>query len=353
MSPSPTLVVRCDLGPTSGVGHLMRCIALAEEFATRGSRVVFSAATAEVPFAQEQLRARGFEWVDPPAETPEDHLAQLGEIGADIVVVDSYHLPLAVYAGIRSAHTLLAMVDGDPAGRDADVFLDQNLGAEQDDWPLPPGAVRLAGLDYALMRDELVRARPADTHTHVESEPPRLFAFFGGTDAFGAAPDVTRAVVATGRPLALRVVGATEPIRAELAGLDPAPGQVVEVIEPTSSLADEVVAADLVVSAAGTSSWELLCLGAACAFLCVADNQQVSYNRITTLGVVAGLGRLEQVREDPGGAVRRMARLLDDPAERDRLRTEAGRLVDGQGRVRVAEAVLGQWRQRHGQARLI
>ncbi len=149
------------------------------------------------------------------------------------------------------------------------------------------------------MRDELVRARPADTHRHVESEPLRLFAFFGGTDAFGAAPDVTRAVVATGRPLTLRVVGATESIRAELAGLEPAPGQVVEVIEPTSSLADEVVAADLVVSAAGTSSWELLCLGAACAFLCVADNQQVSYDRITTLGVVAGLGRLEQVRERP------------------------------------------------------
>ncbi len=353
MSPTPTLVVRCDLGATSGVGHLMRCIALAEEFAARGSRVVFSAATAEVPFAQGQLRARSFEWVDPPAGTPEDHLAQLREIGTDIVAVDSYQLPPAVYSGIRSAHTTLAMVDGDPAGRDADVFLDQNLGAEQDIWPLPPGAIRLAGLDYALMRDELVRTRPADTHGHVESDPLRLFAFFGGTDAFGSAPDVTRAVLATGRPLTLRVVGATAAIRAELADLEPAPDQVVDVIEPTSSLASEVVSADLVISAAGTSSWELLCLGAACAFLCVADNQQVSYDRITTLGAVAGLGRLEQVREDPEGAVRRLERLLDDPAERDRLRTEAGRLVDGQGRVRGADAVLGQWRHRVGHARLI
>jgi spore coat polysaccharide biosynthesis predicted glycosyltransferase SpsG len=353
VSPTPTLVMRCDLGASSGVGHLMRCIALAEEFAARGSRVVFSAAMAEVPFAQEQLRSRGFAWVDPPAGTPEDHLVQLREIGADIVAVDSYHLPPAVYSGIRSTHTTLAVVDGDPAGREADVFLDQNLGAEQDVWPLPPGAVRLAGLDYALMRDEVRRARPVDTHRHVESEPLRLFAFFGGTDAFGAAPDVTRAVLATGRPVTLRVVGATESIRAKLVGLDLAPGQVVDVIEPTSALASEVVAADLVVSAAGTSSWELLCLGAACAFLCVADNQQVSYERITTLGTVAGLGRLERVRADPQDAVRQLGRLLDDPAERDRLRTEAGRLVDGQGRVRVAEAVLEQWRQRAGHARLI
>jgi spore coat polysaccharide biosynthesis predicted glycosyltransferase SpsG len=353
VSPTPTLVVRCDLGSSSGVGHLMRCIALAEEFAARGSRVVFSAATVEVPFAQEQLSSRGFAWVDPPAGTPEGHLEQLREIGADIVVVDSYHLPPAVYSGIRSAHTTLALVDGDPAGRDADVFVDQNLGAEQDVWPLPPGAVRLAGLDYALMRDELRHARPATTHAHAESDPLRLFAFFGGTDAFGAAPDVTRALVATGRPLALRVVGASESIRAELAGLEPAPDQAVEVIEPTSALANEVVAADLVVSAAGTSSWELLCLGAACAFVCVADNQQLSYDRVTTLGAVAGLGRLEQVREDPEGAVRSLGRLLDDPAERDRLRTAAGRLVDGQGRVRVAEAVLGQWRHRAGHARLI
>jgi len=345
VSPNPTLVVRCDLGPSLGVGHLMRCVALAEEFAARGFRVVFCADAGEVPFALEQLRSRGFAWVPTPVPTPEAHLAQLHDLGADVVVIDSYRLPERVYAGIRAAYTLLAMVDGDPARCDGDVFLDQNIGAEHDVWPLPARTVRLAGLDYALMRDELLRARPATSGARVESDPPRLFAFFGGTDPFAAAPEVTRALVATGRPMTLRVVGATESIRAELADLEPAPNQVVEVLGPTSSLAAEVVASDLVISAAGTSSWELLCLSAACAFVCVAENQQVSYDRVTERGVVVGLGRLGQLRADPRHAVRTLQRLLDDPGERDRLRNEAGRLVDGQGRTRVSEVVLRKWRR--------
>ena len=41
----------------------------------------------------------------------------------------------------------------------------------------------------------------------------RLFAFFGGTDAFGAAPVLTRALVATGAAFDLRVVGATDALR--------------------------------------------------------------------------------------------------------------------------------------------
>ena len=43
--------------PASGVGHLMRCIALAEEFAARGHEVVFSATVEDVPFALEQVAA--------------------------------------------------------------------------------------------------------------------------------------------------------------------------------------------------------------------------------------------------------------------------------------------------------
>ena len=52
--------MRCDVGPAYGVGHLMRCVALAEEFAARGFEVVFSAEVDSVPFALDQLGRRGF-----------------------------------------------------------------------------------------------------------------------------------------------------------------------------------------------------------------------------------------------------------------------------------------------------
>ncbi len=345
MSRIRTLLVRCDVGPEYGVGHLMRCVALAEEFAGRGFEVVFSADAESVPFAREQLLRRGFRWVRPP-DTVEELVVQAR--AADVVVLDSYVLPPAAYAAVRRAAPTLAVVDGDPAGKDGDVLVDQNIGAEHDDWPLPDGTVRLAGLEHALMRDEIRDARVATPGPGEPGEPgepapegrPAVFAFFGGTDAFGAAPVVTRALVTTGAPFDLRVVGASERLRAELAEIVPGRDQRVTVIEPTSALASEVVGADVVLSAAGTSSWELLCLGAACAFVCVADNQVVSYERVVTDGAVAGLGRLEELRGDPSAAVEALGRLLRDEAARAGLRRAGSRLVDGRGRERVVDALL-------------
>jgi spore coat polysaccharide biosynthesis predicted glycosyltransferase SpsG len=336
-----TVLVRCDVGPSYGIGHLMRCVALAEEYAVRGFAVVFSADVESVPFARDQLQGRGFGWVAPPETT--DGLVEQA-LAAELVVVDSYVLPRDAYTGVRRVRPTLALVDGDPAGKDGDLVVDQNIGAELDDWRLPEGTTRLAGLDYALMRDE-IRAARADEHAPADG-PTQVFAFFGGTDAFGAAPVMTRALVATGEPFGLRVVAATAELRAELSAITPGSGQRIDVLDPTNELAAEVTAADLVVSAAGTSSWELLCLGAACAFVCVADNQELSYGRVVELGAVAGAGRLADVRIDPAGSVAVLAHLLRDEGERRRLRAAGSRLVDGRGRERVADALTTHVRSR-------
>lgn len=336
---SGTVVVWCDLGPDIGVGHLMRCLALAEELHARGRDVRFLVDASAVPFAAAQLAARGFASV-PPAPTVEEQLRQVDELAPEAVVIDSYRLPPTVYDAVRASYRTLAFVDGDLGGRVADVFLDQNIGAEDDRRALPQGAVRLAGLRYALMRDEVLRHRPASPEVPAPTGPPRVFAFFGGTDAYGAAPVLTDALVATGRPFRLSVVAATDESRAALAAVRPAEGQEIEVIPPTDRLAEQVRAADLVVSAAGTSSWELLCLGAAVAFVCVADNQVESYGRVVDGGLTFPLGLLDVVRQEPEAATAVLGAALDDADARNRLRRKGWELVDGRGRSRVVESLL-------------
>ena len=136
----------------------MRCVALAEEWATRGRDVVFVADLARVPWARDQVERRGFTHLPPPASY-DDEVATVAALDPAFVVVDSYLLPAEVYAGLRELGAgTLALVDGDPAGRPADLWLDQNIGAEQDAWEVPAGTTRLAGLDHALMRDDIRRA---------------------------------------------------------------------------------------------------------------------------------------------------------------------------------------------------
>ncbi|GAA1591009.1 UDP-2,4-diacetamido-2,4,6-trideoxy-beta-L-altropyranose hydrolase [Kribbella sancticallisti] len=327
----------------------MRSLAFAEELRGRGVEVVFVCDSHLVGWANDQILARGIR-VEPAVWTAAEHVMLFERLQVDAVVFDSYDLPAEVYAGVRQAgFATLAIVDGDFRGAEADLLVDQNLGAELDQPVLPEGATRLAGLDYVLLRDEILALRPVEPPALRQSAAtggrrsvPRVFAFFGGTDAYGAGPYVVRALAATGAPFEATVVAPGEDLAEAIAAVPLHPAQHVEVIGPTSHLAQAVAAADLVVSASGTSTWELLCLGATAGLVCVVDNQELGYERAVATGAAAGVGTLAELKADPSKAADVLRLLLTDPMERARLAEAGWKLVDGQGRARVADALLRQ-----------
>lgn len=332
-------VVLCDLGPALGVGHLMRCIALAEQLSASGGEVVFVADTASVPWGRTQLEQRGYRHLPLPGAGVEDRLAMLRRLRPDVVVIDSYLESPALYARAVEECFTVAIVDGDPGGRAAHVLVDQNIGAEHDTWSLPADTLRLAGLEYALIRREITAQRPT-TPEPSRDGPVSVFAFFGGTDPFGAGPVLTQALVDTGMPFSLTVVAPAPWPRAVAAGT----GQEIELIAPTQRLGEHVRGADLVVSGAGSSSWELFCLGAACCMTCLTENQELAYGRLLGTGTMVGVGHLEQLRSRPGLATKAFADILGDAGERSRLRRAAWDMVDGRGSLRVVDRVLSDSR---------
>jgi len=354
-----TVAFVCDAGPVLGAGHVMRSLGLAEEFAARGHRPVFVADVDGVPWLREAITSRGF------AVMP------LAGLLADLVVMDAYHVPRAVSAGFRAAGIpVLAIVDAGHGDHEADVYVDQNLGAVPD--PRRAGAVQLTGPAYALVRSDVRALRPArldavrpqgalagmagsaDTADAVRpgaartdtarpgaarvGRSPRVLAFFGGTDAYGVAPLLTEALAATGVPCEATVVAATPALAVSVAAVTPAPGQLIEVIPAGAPLAARIVAADLVIAAAGSSLWELCCLGAAAALVCVVDNQVSGYRQAVGAGVVAGLGTRESLAASTASAAATLRELLVHPERRAHLATAAFALVDGAGRARVADA---------------
>ncbi|MER7169036.1 spore coat protein, partial [Micromonospora sp. NPDC000207] len=324
--------MRCDAGPVRGVGHLVRCLALAEEFRSRGHAVEFLGTVEGVGWAARQLADRGIP-LHPGPDHPDELVAAARRHRLDVLVLDSYELDPAGAGALRAAGVVtLAVVDGDTRGQDADVYLDQNLGARYG--PLP-GRL-LAGTAYPLLRDAVVTARPAAPPPAVPVARPRVLAFFGGTDAFGAAPVLARSLLDTAAPMELTVVVGRADVGARLASLTPGPGQSVHQVGPTDDLPTLITAADLVVSAAGTSTWELCCLGAAAGLVCVVDNQRESYHRVVAEEIVAGLGELPALTA--AGAVGDAARaeavgtlrgLLGSPQRRAALAARAWSTVDG------------------------
>ncbi|GAA1638653.1 PseG/SpsG family protein [Catellatospora bangladeshensis] len=336
--------LRCDAGATRGVGHLVRCVALAEELAGRGVRPVFLGDTGGLPWAEEQLARRGFARVPGP-DTPDGAVAAVKEHGLAAMVLDSYTLDPACAGALRERGVpVLAVVDGDLRGQDADLYLDQNLDAELAAPPLPPDAVRLAGLRYVLLRDDVLRLRPRAPVRHPGAARPKVLAFFGGTDAFSAAPPLCRLVLGTGLPLELTVVAGTPALHRQLLSLPVGADQAMHVLAPTDRLPTLVAQADLVVSASGTSTWELLCLGAAAALVWVVDNQELGYERVVARGLSAGLGHLSDLTDPDGShavaARDTLRRLLSSPNARAAASARALGAVDGLGRARVADELL-------------
>lgn len=344
------VVLRCDGRPDLGVGHLIRCLALADELLRRGAGVSLVGDVVGVPWVQEQLVGRGLTPVVPPPG-PDGLAALAGELGADAAVLDGYHLDPRTGAALRqSGLTVLAIVDGPfGAAQSADLYLDQNLGASRVSGPaVPRDAVQLLGLDHVLFRNQILEHRRVGEI--VRADPPRVLALFGGTDANGAAPVVVPLIVETGRPVHVLAVAARPEIADALTAVATGENQRIEVLSPTPAIAELAATCDLAVTAAGTSVWELLCLGVPAALVCVTDNQRVGYDAVVDQNVALAVGHLDRLRADPSArraAVTTLGRALDDRDGGRRRSLHGSRLVDGRGRARVVDALLRVARLRH------
>jgi spore coat polysaccharide biosynthesis predicted glycosyltransferase SpsG len=317
----------------------VRCVALAEELTTRGVSVRFLSDLGGLAWAERQLRERGLPW-EPAPDDPVALVAAAERLALDALVIDSYTLPGAHGAAVRaSGRPVFAIVDGELRGQIADVYVDQNLDAELHAPKLPAGSVRLAGLDYALLRRAVRELRPAAPREGSD-RTPRVLAFFGGTDAYRAAPVLARVLIATETTFAATVVAADESLRAELHALRPAPGQTLNIIDPTDDLPKLIADADLVVSASGTSTWELLCLGVPAALVWVVDNQLLGYTKTVGRGLAAGLGHLSDFPSAESTA--RLRELLGDWQVRARLGAQGWAAVDGDGVARLVDYLLSR-----------
>ena len=331
--------IRCDAGPRTGVGHLVRCVALAEELTARGVTVHFLSDLGGLAWAERQLVERGLPSHPAPYD-PVGLVAAADRLALDAVVLDSYLLSGEHGKAMRaSGRTVVAIVDDSLRGQIADVYVDQNLDAELLSPALPPGAVRLAGLDYSLLRRAVRELRPPAPRDSV-TRTPKVVAFFGGTDAYRAAPVLAGLLIATRARFDATVVAADDDLRAALLALVPADGQQLEIISPTDHLPKLLAETDLVVSASGTSTWELLCLGLSAALVWVVDNQILGYERTISRGLAAGLGHLRDLPSD--AAVSVLHGLLTDPAARASVAARGWAAVDGRGVERVADALLAR-----------
>ena len=299
------LVVRADATPAMGLGHAMRCLALAQAYRDAGGEVVFAMADPPAAFAARLA-----------AESIGLRPAEAVATGADWIVLDGYHFDAAYERELRAAARLLVLDDHD-ADHDADLILRQGLGARAGDRVL-------AGVRYALLRREFRQWAGGDRA--VPERVQRVLVTLGGGDP-GPVIDIVLEALTRADLEVQWITGPLNPRR------DAPPG--VEVVVDATDMPERMQWADLAVTAAGSTSWELARVGTPQIAIELADNQRPVARALAEHGIAVPAGW----HADLDAAA--LARAIDGlTAERRAEMSRRGRAaVDGQGAVRVLEAM--------------
>lgn len=335
-SPRLSVAIRCDASQEIGLGHLVRQLALAEELRARGHRVVMLGGYSDSGLATRLLTRSQL----PVVGAEDDQLdQQLLSLKADVVVLDGYGLSPSMGQRLMDAGlVVMAMVDGEYGlPQNAHIFVDQNFGAERPA-TVPHGAVCLVGSDYVLLRDAVLRMQ-FKQGLSPSREAPRILTVIGGTDASGLTESVVRLLLRVGIPVEIVAITADLAARESISDLPVSPTQAVSAIPPVEDLASTAMMYDAVVTAAGSTVWELLYLGVPIGLVSVAANQEAAYSRLKASDLVSAIGTLPELLSPVGDNSRVLQytrAFLDDAGLRE-SRSRAGMaLIDGLGRARVA-----------------
>lgn len=342
------VIVTTDAGASVGLGHLTRCLALADRLRARGAEVTFLTRLLPEPILA-RIRAGRCEIAllsgaaDGRSEIP-FLLEHIQALAPRVVVADSYEVTTAYQQAVKSSGVRLVVID-DLAREHfvADVVLNQNIDARADRYSVEPYTRLLLGPRYALLRPEF---RADGTLPQVLETPRRVLIMMGGADPDNLTSPALGAVdLVPGEFVVDVIVGPVFAARGELFKAVAAAAHPVRVHQDPPDVAAIMARAALAVSAAGSTCWELAVMGVPTVLLVAPDGRegvvaqlQAIADGLEAVGFAVSLGPAAPF---PAGACRdAVADLLADSTRRARMAAAGRGLVDGAGADRVADGVL-------------
>lgn len=321
------VVFRVDSGLNIGSGHLMRCLALAENlkktakcectFITRNHSGNFNKLVARTGFniiilqnSELNEKVCDFsEWLGTSQKVDARQtlaaLKQHALENIDILVIDHYALDIKWEKQFRNISKKIIVID-DLANRQhcCDIILDQNIApnyAKRYDKLVPVNTRKYLGLSYCLLREEFIISKNT-VKSRVKLS--KIVIFFGGVDKDNATSKLLF--------LLKEKLVKFESVNVVVGQANPFKGQVkafceglnnCHYLEQVSNLAEIYSQSDLAIGAGGATTGERIYLGLPSIVFSLADNQVEvakyldAKNYITFLGDQGGIEKSNIILE--------------------------------------------------------
>ena len=353
------LAFRVDASANMGLGHLRRCLSLAQALRARGGQCRFVVRDLGLDAASEVRRA-GFACLPlpapaqsvPPADPvphaawagvawrhdAEDTLTALRGHPVDTLVIDHYAFDARWHRALRAGLGCRIAAIDDLGDRDlgAEWLIDHNHSPDHRAKyaaHIHADTLILGGPAHALLAPVYANAPRHQPQAELRS----IGIFMGGADADNFSLLALAACAAAGFNGAVEIATTSANPNLAMLHLAAAARHGTRVLLDQRDLSDFFARHGLQIGAGGGATWERCCIGAPTLALIAADNQRPVLLPLADLGVLVSL---DTVPPTVAATAQALRRLIDQPERRAALSIQAMRLVDGQGADRVADQLL-------------
>ena len=338
------VLFRCDAGKEDGLGHVMRCLTLAEALRSGGEAVNFCSLVGPKLVGAKRIETRGFSCISAagPVGSQADTEA-LETIQRDVLVVDSRHSTSERINALAKQGFTVVIDDDGMAGLKADVVINTALDMAVGRYPgRESRRFDLFGPRYNLI-DPAMFAAPA-----LAAKARLLLVTFGGEDPFNH----TRWTLESFGPMmaGLEVTVVIGPAHPDRSSARIAAAQIgATVVEAPPSLRPHVLNTDLAITAGGTTCYELAAAGVPMLAIGIEPHQGPLIDALARRDACWRLGMGFDV--DMAQANTALRRFIEDSSARNRMRAAQKSLFPGPGAPLIVDALKTARADRHEAAR--
>jgi UDP-2,4-diacetamido-2,4,6-trideoxy-beta-L-altropyranose hydrolase len=343
-------VFRCDAGAAIGIGHVMRCLTLANQLGERGYQCAFLCA--DIPDNLALLIESKLHLVY-QLQTDDLSDAEMTRTLIDkphhkpVLIVDHYGLDktwqMALYKSVKH----LVVIDDLPErAHYCDMLIDQTWLRHDEEYLglVPPHSQLCCGSEFALLRPQFAQLREASlARRKRKHEITNVLMNFGGGDPDGLTLQAISQLTGLAKANELRltaIMGSASPYVDKVRDFIANSGHAKEIklIVDCEDMATQFAGADIAIGSAGSTTWERACLGIPSIMVCEADNQKDIFAAFEREKLAKTLYPVPV--KQLTGLAEQVEQLLESKQECQRLTQQSSKIVDGLGAERVVERLL-------------
>ncbi len=336
-----TAIFRVDGNATVGLGHLSRCIGLAEVLIIGGWEVKFFSSINNQGQRLLESSSPDIELVSVDDSVDlEPIIERIVQGGPTFLVVDGYHLKQRSTWFDRFSEIAPLLIfddDSDMVAYKASVLVNQNVTGSYYDYTVNKGCVQLLGTDYFVFRNKILEVVDADYPECCESDRLKLLITMGGIDQTGVILKILSALDCFDtQNIDVAIVGnvSTSGLRDSMEGK---PGISVNSYQFSVDLSHYMKWADVAICSSGTTGFEMLLVGVPIIVVSVAENQVAIAKELHRLGLAVYCGDADNIDAD---LLIHTIELLSNECKRRRVVASLSRNVtDGLGRERIVDVM--------------